>query len=147
MRESWARNWRILQADIDDYFEQVSAHIIVREPPFFRWHVAGDIPSAEYFMGMVKLAKKFSETAFAVYTKTNWPQLFRIMRREALPKNLSILKSTWGDFDPMPNVRFEKAQFVPRGQEVPSGGFICPGSCVDCRECWAPHGTVYFKQH
>jgi hypothetical protein len=145
MRESWERNWRILQGDIVDYFKQIEANLSVYYPPFFRWHVAGDIPSIAYFCRMVDLAENFKGIAFACYTKTDFPKHYR--SRHKIPENLAILRSVWLGFDPMPRTTFKKAQFVPRGEKIPTGGFVCPRSCVGCRECWAPRGTVYFNQH
>jgi hypothetical protein len=98
---------------------------------------------------MADIAAAFPGTKFTVYTKTSFP----LKANCTIPKNLAILRSVWGSFDPMPGSSFPKAVFVPKpvfvpkGDSVPKGGFTCPGSCDSCRVCWNGKTTVYFKQH
>ena len=158
VKDAWMRNWEILNADMRDYFNQISEAIEKQKPEYFRWHVSGDIPSLEYFHEMVVLAKRFKEVHFACYTKTDFPEQWlkiiyhpRIVKdggmKARIPPNLSILRSVWGEWNTMPGSHFKKFVFVPRGEDAPRGAFICLGRCEDCHECWYPRHNVYIHQH
>lgn len=157
---SWRRNAMNALKDSNLVMHAVSLFLAKRKPPFFRWHVGGDIPSEGYLLGMLRLAKAFPMTKFRCFTKAY----------ELLPKthpripNLSIGISRWPGMPVPKGLRgYTYSWVVPnpkssaclagrlsdRDYRVPRNALNCPGSCENCRICWtAPAGThMKFKQH
>lgn len=64
------RNTVLVMIDINEYFKRIDeACTKRRKNKFFRWHVAGDIISAEYFEKMLEIARKHPDFIFWTYTK------------------------------------------------------------------------------
>lgn len=78
-------------ADIADYIEKKNIKV-------FRYLESGEIENFNQFISFVQLAKKHPKTAFYTYTK-NYEvlEIFFIKWGCALPKNLVILLSVWGE--------------------------------------------------
>lgn len=64
------RNYILMKYNPEKYFNDIrKACKGRRKNKFFRWHVAGDIPSMEYFKSMILIAKEFPDFIFWTYTK------------------------------------------------------------------------------
>ena len=154
VRAAYERNMRILRADPEQYFHQIDSYL--KSVRFFRWHVSGDIPSAEYFENMVKCAINNPHCEQLAFTKqydivNDW-----IAEHGNLPKNLHVIFSLW---DENWNTRVSNPHNLPcsavifRGQSADEYSNVCGGNCFecDCRGvgCWAMTSgeTIAFYEH
>ena len=114
-----------------------------REPGYFRWHSAGDIPGMAYYRMMLDTAKRWPEWGFLAFTKrwVDMPGMLAVSR----PRNLQIIRSTWPGFA---TPRGARRAFVQDGTETRgASAFKCPGSCAECKVCWDGTGDVIFDIH
>lgn len=122
---------------------------------YFRWHSTGDIPDTEYLEMMVRVAKDKPNTKFLAFTKKYELVNAWLDANGALPVNLTIVFSAWGDFIPdnpynlpVAYIRFRKeAAFIPEHARE------CPSYCGNCvasgMSCWdlKPGEAVVFDEH
>lgn len=139
---AWERNWNCVQTDLSATMDAISTWLTKHRPKYFRWHVAGDIPTPLYFEFMFIVAYTHEDTQFLAFTKRsdiqsdilsyiNWP-------------NFTVRFSNFLDlrFDQAPLT----ATYVPKGQQPT--GFVCPGDCMSCRACWDQTvADVQFPHH
>ena len=151
--KSYAKNFAIYLTNRDSYFAQIS--LVSGLQRFFRWHVSGDIPNADYFAGMVQVARDNPDTKYLAFTKrysvvNNW-----IDANGELPKNLIILFSGWDNLKPdNPHNLPETTVFGTAATPEPDNAWnICGGNCSECLcrgcGCWkAEKGeTIAFHIH
>lgn len=156
---AYTRNLRIYNTDAADFWHQVEYKIKHNPAPLFRFFDAGDIPSYEFFCGMVEIAKKLPDIKFLSYTKqydfvNTWMD-----NNGELPENLTIRFSAWDKNWNVPNphnlpvayVDFKDSSMNPVFPESVSG---CPNqkdktiTCSVCRKCWNKNvHAVKFIQH
>ena len=156
---AYLRNLTIYNRDSVDFWEQVRFKIKHNPLPLFRFFDAGDIPSYEFFCGMVELAKDFPNIKFMSFTKkydivNDW-----IEANGNLPDNLNIIFSAWHigwEVDnpygmPVAYVDFTDKTLNP---EFPKGTTGCPNqkdktiTCSVCQKCWNKNvKAVKFVQH
>lgn len=123
---------------------------------FFRWHSAGDIPDAAYLRMMIRVAEKLPNTQFLCFTKKDYIVNLYLDKGNPLPKNLTIVLSAWGEWQPenphnlpVAYIRFKKKDsgFIPETARQ------CPKHCGDCTmtgcSCWdlKPGESVVFDEH
>lgn len=137
-REAYQRNLDILKADPGAYWTQVKAAAMVNR--FFRYHVSGDIPNADYFVQMVKLAKELPQTNFLAFTKQyNIVNQF-INDGGTIPNNLKIIFSNWGSWKCENPHGLPVCEVIFNGDIVPEDWKICGGNCTECAcrgvGCW-----------
>ena len=154
VRAAYERNMRILRADPEQYFHQIECYL--KSVRFFRWHVSGDIPTAEYFENMVKCAINNPHCEQLAFTKqydivNKW-----IATHGNLPKNLHIIFSLWNENW---NTRVSNPYNLPcsavifRGQSADEYSNVCGGNCFECAcrgvGCWAMRNgeTIAFYEH
>lgn len=138
-----ARNTAVLLRDRDDYFARIDARINRAHRRLFkafRWHVGGEIPDADYFDRMVKIAIAHPDWRFWTYTK-NYPAVNEWVAahgrtRDAVPENLKVMFSEW---DGMPMINpygfpVFRCVLVSHGQQFTPGIHRCPGNCEICLE-------------
>jgi hypothetical protein len=139
-RDAYARNLDILTTDAGAYWSQVKAAAVTAR--FFRYHVSGDIPNIDYFVQMVKTARDLPGTIFLAFTKqyqfvNQYIDTFGI---DAIPKNLKILFSNWGDWKCENPHNLPTCEIVLKGNEPAPGWKICGGNCTQCAcagiGCW-----------
>lgn len=154
VKNTLEKNWDLWCEDPDSYEKQVVAAAIVSK--FFRWHSAGDIPSADYLSMMVRVAKACPTTSFLCFTKQYEIVDEWVSKNGMVPENLHIVYSHWGDVlvpanpyhFPSAHIRFKKESC-----SIPEGAHQCPGYCGDCVatgcSCWdLKRGeSVVFNQH
>lgn len=147
IRESYARNAKILLNNPNEYWRQVKR--AVAKNRFFRFHVSGEIPNAEYFRKMVETAIENPHCDILCFTKK-----YEIVNKwieenggtaESLPKNLHILFSAWDDLEmvnpynlPEAHIRFKSGKTTDTEGKVTCH---CYGNCENCFfggcGCWA----------
>lgn len=148
-----AINTAVYMETPEKYFADIEKAIKARKSnKYFRWHVAGDIPSEEYFLHMVLIAKEHPDFRFWTYTKA-----YRIVNRfckrygkDFIPDNLSVMFSEWKGM-PMDNpYGFPEFRVILKGEEKPEGVRWCCGNCNECiqRNSHCVKGeTVYCMEH
>ena len=64
VKNSLTENLEAYKESPDFYFGEIDRTLTMVPYRFFRYHVAGDIPDAEYFVRMCRLARKHKTTNF-----------------------------------------------------------------------------------
>lgn len=150
-RDSWAKNTAIAIADPASYWDQVNAAIAGSR--FFRFHVSGDIISAEYFAEMAKAARRHPHCEILCFTKQ-----FRIVNRfkaagGRIPKNLHILFSGWENLKPDNPYQFPETNVYTKKAGPRPEWMVCGGNCFSCAcrgvGCWQTKkgDTIAFEKH
>lgn len=148
VRTAWDENSTLAEKELPKlerffnlYFSGMNA------PRFFRIHVAGDFVSRDYAEMWARVAAGHPGTRFLAFTK-QWKNI----RGVDFPENFSLVLSGWpGTEIPADlSAKYPSALCVEREEEIPEGGFHCPGACENCGACWelAKRGVdVYFVKH
>jgi hypothetical protein len=150
---AYAHNLEVLNADIDAYWTQVKAAAITTR--FFRYHVSGDIPNADYLIYMVKTARDLPGTTFLAFTKQYQivNQYIDTFGADAIPENLKILFSNWGAWKCENPHNMPTCEIILKGSEPAPDWKICGENCTDCAcrgvGCWElKHGeTIAIFEH
>lgn len=153
VRKAYLNNLQVLQDDPDTYWREVREVIALCK--FFRFHVSGDIPSAEYFSQMVKAAADFSGCQILCFTKKFEIVNEYIDKFGALPSNLHVIFSGWIGLEmnnphnlPEAHVAYRNGTTTARADAKP-----CNGNCTECAitdsGCWTlGYGEqVVFHEH
>lgn len=132
------------------YFTQVISNTFNLR--FFRWHASGDIVDAPYFAGMVDVANACKDTAYLCFTKKYEIVNEYINKNGALPENLRVIFSAWGDWLPDNPYNIPVAYVFDKNKDnsnIPEDAFPCGGKCYECLACWRLRNgqSVYFKKH
>ena len=110
---------------------------------YARWHSAGDIPDAEYFLMMIRVAKRLPHTFFLCFTKKYEIVNEYLSDGGKIPENLAVVFSAWGDGFmphnpynlPVAYVRLKKEDCT-----IPADAHECLGYCGGCaarkHSCW-----------
>lgn len=173
--KAYQRNLEVLQSDPETYWREVEASIMMSR--FFRFHVSGDIPNADYFARMVDIAKRNPHCEILCFTKkyeivngyineaymdsiagtTIHPQLYNMwmVAEQVIPKNLHMVLSAWVSLDmvnpfslPEAHVRYRDNTTTARDDAVE-----CGGNCAECaltgEGCWILKSgeQVIFNEH
>ena len=124
---------------------------------FFRWHGTGDIPDPAYLNMMIRVANNCHDTSFLCFTKkfelVN--ALISANGAGAIPENLHMVFSAWGDFLPENPFNLPAAyiRLKSRDSFIPDDARQCSGYCGNCvltgSSCWDLKSgeSVYFNQH
>jgi len=138
VRNARARNLSILRRNFALYWEQLRAKLArKRKLTHFRFHVGGDMISAEYFKEMVKTARMFPHVRFWTYTKAHeivneYVRTHGKTKAKAIPDNLKIMFSVWEGMTCNNPYRFGTFIVVMEGQTPPKGVWHCTGDCGLC---------------
>lgn len=131
-------NTVLVRKNMEQYFEQIEKAIQKRRKNFyFRWHVAGDILSAEYFDNMVRIAKKYPHFRFWTYTKNyslvnEYVKAHGNSRKKAIPSNLSVMFSEWKGLTMDNPYNFPVFACVFPNEKPQKQWYKCTGNCNDC---------------
>lgn len=137
-RNAYARNLDILEADAGAYWLQVKAAAMTTR--FFRFHVSGDIPNAEYLYNMVALAWELPNTKFLAFTKQYNIVNDFLDNGGRWPDNLKIIFSNWGAWKCENAYNLPTCEIILKGSEPAPNWKICGGNCTACAcagiGCW-----------
>lgn len=147
VRIARAINTALALYDMPRYFAEIEAAINRRRVnKYFRWHVAGDIISAEYFAMMVEIARRHPDFIFWTYTKqyalvNAYIAAHGNSKEAAIPANLHIMFSEWKIVKndkviaiPFPNPYGMPIFTIRFAEEEIPNLFKCPGNCDFCKQ-------------
>lgn len=149
--QSYAKNTAIWQCNPELYFNTVKAVAVINR--FFRYHVAGDIPNADYFDRMVTVARECPNCTFLAFTKRYSIVNAWIDNNGPLPSNLKILLSGWSNLKPINPYNLPETTAYGKKEEPNDAWLLCGGNCSECGcrgcGCWkAEKGeTIAFQIH
>lgn len=150
-RNAYARNLETLRADPAAYWLQVKAAAITAR--YFRYHVSGDIPDAEYFYNMVALAWELPDTNFLAFTKQYNIVNDFLNNGGRYPANLKVIFSNWGAWKCENPHSLPTSEIIFRGSAPADDWKICGGNCTECAcrgvGCWELKDgeTIAFYEH
>jgi len=151
VKASYDRNFEILKADRDSYFNQVKAAAMVTR--YFRFHVSGDIIDIDYLDRMVKVARELKGTEFLAFTK-NYQDVNEYFKNHKKPANLHLIFSIPFDGAKIPNPHnMPTAAVILKGKEPADNWKVCGGNCTECAckgvGCWElkKGETIAFYEH
>lgn len=150
-RNAYARNLETFRNDPASYWLQVKAAAMVTR--YFRYHVSGDIPDAEYFYNMVALAWELPSTNFLVFTKQHNIVNDFLSDGGRYPANLKVIFSSWGDWKCENPYSLPTSEVIFKGSTPADDWKICGGNCTECAcrgvGCWELKDgeTIAFYEH
>ena len=138
VKNAYRRNLDILTENPVAYWAQVRASAMTTK--FFRFHVSGDIPNAEYFAQMVKTAEEIPTTKFLAFTKQFQTVNNYLQNGGSIPENLKIIFSNWGTWKCENPFSLPECEIILKGTEPRDDWKICGGNCTECAcrgvGCW-----------
>lgn len=151
--KSYQDNLDVLTETPDVYWREVEGAIMMSR--YFRFHVSGDIPDAEYLTRMVEVAARRPHCEILCFTKKFQIVNDYIAAHGDLPENLHMIFSGWVGLEmvnpfslPEAHVRFRDGTTTARDDAVE-----CEGNCTECAcagsGCWTlkKGEQVIFKEH
>ena len=150
-RNAYARNLETLCNDPASYWLQVKAAASVAR--YFRYHVSGDIPNAEYFYNMVATAWELPGTSFLAFTKQYNIVNDFLSNGGRYPANLKIIFSNWGDWKCENPYNLPTSEVIFKNSAPADDWKICGGNCTECAcrgvGCWELKDgeTIAFYEH
>ena len=151
VRNSYQNNLDILQHNQGEYWRQVREAVKVSK--YFRFHVSGDIPNNAYMNELVNTAKQCPNTQILAFTKQYRIVNGHIFVFGALPENLKIIFSEWGEQKPENPYNLPTSAVIFKGTEPRDDWKICGGNCTECAcrgvGCWElkKGETIAFYEH
>lgn len=153
VRSSYMKNLDILIGDPESYWRQVEAAIMVSR--YFRFHVAGDIPTPRYLEKMCEIAARNPHCEILCFTKRYGFVNQYLDDGGKIPENLHLILSGWKGMQmdnpynlPEAHVIYRDGTTTARKDAKP-----CGGNCTHCAKisggCWTlKHGEqIAFGQH
>lgn len=120
---------------------------------FFRFHVSGDMPNAEYLREMVNTARELPGTQFLAFTKQFHIVNDYLNAGGIIPSNLKIIFSNWGAWKCDNPHGLPVCEVILKGTEPAEDWKICGGNCTECAcrgvGCWEIKNgeTIGIYQH
>lgn len=153
VRNAYQHNLDVLNEDPNTYWREVEAAVMMNR--FFRFHVSGDIPDADYLSNMVNVAKRNQHCNILCFTKKYGIVNDYIAEHGDLPENLQMIFSGWVGFEmvnpfdlPEAHVRYRDKTTTAREDAIE-----CGGNCSICAQtdggCWSlkKGQQVIFNEH
>ncbi len=153
VRNAYKNNLDVLTSDPETYWREVEASIMMSR--FFRFHVSGDIPNAEYLEKMVEISERNKHCEILCFTKRFEFVNGFLENGGVIPENLHMIFSGWKDLEmnnpynlPEAHVRFRDGSTTAREDAIE-----CGGNCSECAitdsGCWTLHSgqQVVFNEH
>lgn len=153
VRNAYQHNLEVLMNEPETYWREVEASVMMSR--FFRFHVSGDIPTAEYLANMVAVAMRNSHCEILCFTKRYEMVNEFIEKNGELPSNLHMIFSGWIGLNlvnpfslPEAHVRYRDGSTTAREDAIE-----CGGNCTECAltegGCWnlQKGQQVVFNEH
>lgn len=151
VRLSYENNLKILKHSPDTYWYDVEYE--VTKTDYFRFHVSGDIVDQDYFVHMIDIARRHSDTQILAFTKKYDIVNSVLDNLKEFPSNLHIVFSAWPGIKMNNPHQLPVAEVIFRGQSPQNDWKICEGNCFDCASrnsgCWniEKGETIAFSEH
>lgn len=157
VRNAYSHNYELLKTNPDTYWREVEASIMMSR--FFRFHVSGDMPDADYFNHMIDIANRNRYCEILCFTKkfdiVNEKIAEMATRGETLPTNLHLIFSGWRGLEMDNPFRLPEAHVRYRDGTTTASNHAkeCGGNCTECAltdgGCWTlSYGEqVVFNEH
>lgn len=151
VKTAYENNLAILKENPALYWEQVKQGAQMAR--YFRYHVSGDIPNAEYFAQMIRTAKEMPHTNFLAFTKQFDIVNCYLANGGTIPENLKIIFSNWGAWKCFNPFNLPECEIILKGSEPAPDWKICGGNCTECAcagiGCWELKNgeTIAIYQH
>ena len=147
VKTAWDENSDLAERNLSALEKALSLYFSAEKPLFFRIHVGGDFVSMAYAEMWARIAESAPSTRFLAFTK-QWENV----RGVKFPQNFSLVLSGWPGTEIPEDLAGQYAQAicVDHAEDMPKGGFLCPGSCESCGACWElakRKVNVYFVKH
>lgn len=153
VRNAYQHNLEVLINEPETYWREVEASVMMSR--FFRFHVSGDIPNAEYLTNMVAVASRNPHCQILCFTKRYEMVNEFIAAGGVLPNNLHMIFSGWAGLEmqnpfalPEAHVMYRDGSTTAREDAIP-----CGGNCTECAltegGCWnlQKGQQVVFNEH
>ena len=140
VREAYLTNYKLLNEDPTTYWREVEASIMMSR--FFRFHVSGDIPNADYLDHMIEIAGRNGHCEILCFTK-KYEMVNKLLDSgKEIPKNLHIVFSIWRglDADNRHNLPEAHVRYRDGSTTASESAKDCGGNCTECAitndGCW-----------
>lgn len=152
VRNAYAKNLDVLENDPETYWREVEAAIMMSR--YFRFHVSGDIPSREYLINMVEVARRNRHCQILCFTK-RYDFVNSYLESGIIPENLHIIFSGWVGLKmsnpfllPEAHVRYKDGTTTASEPYTDCGG-NCTECAITCGGCWSLGNgeQVVFNEH
>lgn len=153
VRDAYKNNYQILTTEPNVYWREVEATVMLSR--YFRFHVSGDIPDADYLNNMIRIAQRNIHCQILCFTKRYELVNEHLAAGETLPENLHIIFSAWvglamaNPFSlPEAHVRYRDGTTT-----ASENARECGGNCTECAitddGCWVLKNgeQVVFNEH
>ena len=151
VQQSYMDNYRLYLNDADSYFKQLDA--AAKLSKYFRLHVSGDFPDAEYFKRCVEIAKNNPGCKILAFTKQFEIVNDYIFSNGDLPKNFKVIFSTWDGLRVPNHFLLPESAVIFKHTVISDAWKICGGNCAECAcrgvGCWELKDgeTIAFYKH
>ena len=149
--KAYAKNTAIAKLAPHAYFK--AAKLAMMRSRYFRFHVSGDIPNAEYLHNIVKACKLCPACEVLMFTKRYELVNAYIRNHGSIPGNLHCLYSGWTNLRPVNPDHLPETTVYAKDEDIRPEWTLCGGNCLDCAVhdggCWnaKPGETIAFKIH
>lgn len=139
VHDAYMRNYSLYQHHPRIFWFEVED--AVSKSKWFRFHVSGDIPDADYFKHVVKIAERHPGCQILMFTK-QYDFVNRYLKKHEIPENLHVLFSGWKGFKPDNPYNLPEAhvRFRDGTCEAGENAKECGGNCTNCANtgsgCW-----------
>ena len=151
VKNSYTENYELYKSDPDEFFKQIDGALKMTR--YFRFHVSGDFPSADYFSRAVDVVKNNPGTIALAFTKQFEIVNDYIKAGGRIPENFKIIFSTWDGWTPDNPYNMPESAVIFKHTTVPDTWKICGGNCSECAcrgvGCWElkTGETIAFYKH
>lgn len=155
VRDAYQNNYNILITEPDVYWREVEAAIMLSR--YFRFHVSGDIPNADYLNNMVQIARRNKHCQILCFTKKYElaNEYLAVHGALAFPQNLHIIFSAWVGLPMVNPFSLPEAHVRYRDGSTTASetAHECGGNCTECAitdgGCWVLKNgeQVVFNEH
>lgn len=151
VRKAWAENTAFALNDPDRFFANLKLAIMFTS--VFRFHVGGDMPNADYFARVVKLAEQSKHCQILIFTKRYGFVNEYIDDGGKIPKNLHVIFSGWYDWKTENPHGLPETDIIKSAEEIQPKMKVCGGNCANCvcrnTGCWSlkKGEKLYFIEH
>lgn len=153
VRRAYQNNYHILLTEPEVYWREVEAAIMLSR--YFRFHVSGDIPNADYLLQMVQIAGRNGHCQILCFTKRYELINAYLSGGGIFPNNLHIVFSAWAGLSMVNPFSLPEAHVRYRNGSTTAAktAHECGGNCTECAitddGCWVLKNgeQVVFNEH